>query len=407
MGELEACYRHPDRRTGLHCTRCGNPTCPDCMIPAPVGHHCPACVAAARKDMRKVRTVTWGRRPAVGVVVAGLLVANVVIHVLVQQDPALLSRFGNQRAAIGAGEYYRLLTTAFVHVSWTHLAVNCFSLAYLGTLVEGVLGRARFITLYLLCALGGSVATLVAGPPSSAGASGAVFGVTGAAWIVLRRRGLDTGPLVGLIAVNLLVSYAFPQINWVAHVGGLVTGIVIAGGFGWAEYRSRPRLREAGTALATGLVLIALVPAGVRASPKYAFGYAEIMQRQREQFRQYGGPADTFLAYPPLALPQYQAVKNGAAASYDAYVYEDPARARTLTIEFGDGSTAEASVPAGSAVRKVRFVHRFPPDRARYEQRLTLDGDSFAAQAITDVCPGGTTKMNPEADGGEDALCMR
>jgi membrane associated rhomboid family serine protease len=405
MGELEACYRHPDRRTGLHCTRCGNPTCPDCMIPAPVGHHCPACVAAARKDMRKVRTVTWGRRPRVGEVTAALLVANVAIHVLVQQDPLLLSRFGSDRVSIGAGEYYRLLTTAFVHVGWTHLAVNCFSLAYLGTLVEGVLGRARFLTLYLLCALGGSVATLVAGPPSSAGASGAVFGVMGATWILLRRRGLDTGPLVGLIAVNLLISLAVPQINWVAHVGGLATGIVLAGGFGWAESRSRPRLREAGAALVTGLLLVALVPAGVRAAPKYTFDYAEIMQRQREQLRRYGTPADAVLATPPLALPQYQAVKNGAA-SYDVYVYEDPARARTLTIEFGDGSTAEARVPAGSAVRKVHFDHRFPPARARYEQRLTLDGDSFAAQAITDVCPGGTAKANPE-QGGEDALCVR
>lgn len=159
MGELEACYRHPERPTGLHCTRCGNPTCPDCMIPAPVGHHCPSCVAAARKDMRKVRTVR-GIRPSAGVVTAALLVANVVVHVLVQQDPSLLDRFGNQRAAVAGGEYYRLLTTAFVHLGWTHLAVNCFTLAYLGTLVEGVFGRARFITLFLLCALGGSVATL-------------------------------------------------------------------------------------------------------------------------------------------------------------------------------------------------------------------------------------------------------
>ena len=165
------------------------------MIPAPVGHHCPACVAAARKDMRDVRTVTWGRRPRVGVVLAALLVANVVMHVLVQRDPSLLARFGDQRAAVAGGESYRLLTTAFVHVSWTHLAVNCFSLAHLGTPVEGVMGRARFTALYLLCALGGSVASLVAGPPSSAGASGAVFGVMGAAWIVLRRRGLATSSL--------------------------------------------------------------------------------------------------------------------------------------------------------------------------------------------------------------------
>jgi len=402
MGELEACYRHPDRQTGLHCTRCGNPTCPDCMIPAPVGHHCPACVAAAGKDMRRIRTVRW-RRPNAGLVTAGLLVANVVMHVLVQQDPWLLARFGNRRTAIVAGQYYRLLTTAFVHVSWTHLAVNCLSLAFLGMLVESILGRARFITLYLLCALGGSVATLVAGPSSTAGASGAVFGVMGAAWILLRRRGLDTGPLVGVIAVNLLVSLAMPQIDWVAHVGGLVTGIVIAGGFGWAESRSRPHVRQAGAALATGLALIALVPAGVRAAPKSTFDYGAIMERERDSLRQAGVPADQVLAYPPAALPLYQAVKNGIAA-YDVYVFQGR-QARTVTIQFGDGSTEERAVPAGGGVHKVHFEHRFARSEARFEQRLTLEGASFDTQLITDVCPRGT---RPGAtDGDEAPVCVR
>lgn len=404
MGELEPCYRHPDRRTGLHCTRCGNPTCPDCMIPAPVGHHCPACVAAARKDMRKVRTVRWSR-PRTGVVTAALLVTNVVVHILVQQDQSLLGRFGNQRAAVANGEYYRLLTTAFVHVSWTHLAVNCFTLAYLGTLVEGVIGRSRFLALYLLCALGGSVATLVGGPASSAGASGAVFGVTGAAWMVLRRRNLDTGALVGLIAINLLISFSFPQINAVAHVGGLITGIVIACGFGWAESRSRPRLREAATALAAGLVLVALVPVGVRSAPKYTFDYGAIMQRQRDSFPQAGGPGDQFLVYPPMALPLYQAVKDGAAG-YDVYVYQDPDRPRNLTIDFGDGSTDHARVPAGRVVRKVRFEHRFARTEARFEQRLTLEGASFDTRTVTDVCPGQTKKVIQGVGAGDDPpLC--
>jgi membrane associated rhomboid family serine protease len=370
------------------------------MIPAPVGHHCPACVAAARKDMRNVRTVRWSR-PRTGVVTAALLVANLVIHVVIQEDPSLLGRFANQRAAVAGGEYYRLLTTAFIHVGWVHLAVNCFTLGYLGTLVEAVIGRARFVALYLLCALGGSVATLVAGPPASAGASGAIFGVTGAAWILLRHRRVDTGPLVGLIAVNLLISFAVPQMNGVSHVGGLVTGIVIASGFGWAESRSRPRLRQAGTALATGLVLVALVPVGVRGAPKETSDYGSIMERQREVFRRYGMGADALLGSPPAPLPLYQAVKDGAA-SYDVYVYQVPARARTVTIEFGDGSREQATVPAGGGVRKVHFKHRFPRPEARFEQRITLEGVADGATTVTDVCPGGTM----EADESMEVLPM-
>lgn len=245
----------------------------------------------------------------------------------------------------------------------------------------------------------------MAGPPSSAGASGAAFGVTGAAWIVLRRKNLDTGLLVGLIVINLLVSFAFPQINWVSHVGGLATGIAIAGGFGWAEFRSRPRLREAGTALAAGLLLVALVPAGIRSAPKYTVDYGAIMQRQRESSRQAGVPADRFLAYPAMALPLYQAVKDGAAA-YDLYVYQDVARARTVTIEFGDGSKDQATVPAGGAVRKVHFKHRFPRSEARFEQRISLEGASFDTQVITDVCPRGTTKADEDVFGDGPPMCV-
>jgi membrane associated rhomboid family serine protease len=371
------------------------------MIPAPVGHHCPACVGAARKDMRKVRTVTWSR-PGVGEVVLALLVANVVIHVLVQQDPSLIDRFGNQRALVVEGEYYRLVTTAFLHLGWGHLAVNCFSLAYLGTLVEGGLGRARFAALYLLSALGGSVATLLVGPPASVGASGAVFGVTGAAWVVLRRRGMDTSFLVGLTVVNLFVSLALPQINWVAHVGGLATGIVVATGFGWAESRSRPKRRDVGTVLAVAFVLTAMVPAAARSAPKETFDYADIMQRQREMLRRAGVSTEELLANPPLAIPQYQAVKDGVA-SYDAYVFQDPSQPRTVTIEFGDGATDQASVPAGGGVRKVSFEHRFPRREARFEQQLTLEGAAVAADMITDVCPRGTTKAPPDDPG----MCLR
>ena len=102
---------------------------------------------------------------------------------------------------------------------------------------------------------------------------------------------------------------------------------------------------------------------------------------------------EQFLAYPPVVLTLYQAVRDGAA-TYDVYVFQDAARARTVTIEFGDGAKDEATVPAGRAVRKVSFEHRFPRSEARFEQRISLEGASVDTQVITDVCPSGTTKAN-------------
>lgn len=405
MSGLEPCYRHADRLTGLHCTRCGKPTCPDCMIPAPVGHHCLACVADARKDMAKVRAVTWSR-PRAGVVVLALLAANVVVHVLAQGDPTLRVRFGNLRVGVVSGEYYRLITSAFVHRDWSHLAFNCFSLAFLGTLVEPVLGKARFVALYLLSAVGGSVATLLFGPPFSAGASGAVFGVMGAAWILLRKRNLDTSRLVGLAFFNLLVSFWLPEINWVSHVGGLIAGILVAAGF---ESGLRPRVRDAGTVAAVAFVLVALVPAGVRWSPDPGrVDVAALMERQRELVE--GVEPAVWLAQPPLIQPQYQAVRDGAAA-YQVYVYQDPASARTVRIDFGDGTKDEVAVPAGAGVRRVEFEHRFPRGEARFNQRVNVDGISVdsLSTASTDVCPGGTRRATAQDKLApvESPVCVR
>ena len=404
MSELEPCYRHPDRRTALHCTRCGNPTCPDCIIPAPVGHHCPACVAAAGQETRKVRRISRAQ-PGVGAVVLVLLAANVVVQVLVQQDPSLLYRLANERSAFAGGEYYRLLTSVFVHVGWLHLGLNCLSLAYVGTLVEAGVGRAKFLALYLLSGLGGSVATLLVGPPSSAGASGAVFGVTGAAVIMLRRRRMDVRPLAGLVVLDLLMPFVIPRINWVAHVGGLAIGIAVAAGFDWAESGPRPRRREAGVVAAAAMALLAMVPVGVRWTPEQeADTILAVMEQQRRVFLRLGQTAEEFGSQLPLALPVFQAVRNGVA-HYDVYLYPHPARPRTVRIQYGDGTTDEATVPAGSSGRKVRFEHRFAKAEARYQQRLTIaEVDDFIA-TFTDVCPNGTIEV-PEPT-GDIPMCAR
>ena len=262
MTALEPCYRHADRPTGTHCTRCGNPTCSDCMITAPVGHHCPSCVAAARGDMRKVRRVMWAR-PPVGVVVSILLVANVAAHVLSSWEPTILPRFANQRAGVVAGEYYRLLTATVLHVGLLHLAVNCLSLAIVGVELEDYLGKLRFLALYLISGLGGSVATFLVGPASSVGASGAIFGLMGALFAISRRRRLDTSRVGGIIMLNLVAGFMIPGINVVSHLGGLITGFLLGTGVEWAEGRSHRTLRDVSLMAAVSAGLVALVVAGV------------------------------------------------------------------------------------------------------------------------------------------------
>lgn len=398
MTALEPCYRHADRPTGTHCTRCGNPTCGDCMITAPVGHHCPGCVAAAGGDMQKVRRVTWAQ-PRTGAVVSILLVANVVAHLLSSWDPTILPRFANQRAGVLAGEYYRLLTSTVLHVGLLHLAVNCLSLAVVGVDLEGYLGKPRFLALYLLCGLGGSVATFLVGPASSVGASGAIFGLMGALFAISRRRRFDTSRVAGIIVLNLVAGFAIPGINVVSHLGGLVTGFLLGTALEWAQGRSRRTLRDAGVMGVASVGLLAVVAAGVWRSPQPPNPVETVMETQLEALMGVGLSREAVLANPPVVIPPYQAIADGAA-TYDAYDVEDPSRARAIVIEFGDGSKARATLPAGSGVKAVRFRHQFPRHLARFEQRLALDeaADPFAARTVTDVCPQGTAEAKERDD---------
>ena len=343
--------------------------------------------------MRKVQRVTWARARA-GVVVSTLLVANVAAHILSSWDPTILLRFANQRAGVLAGEYYRLLTATVLHVGLLHLAVNCFSLVVVGVELEGYLGKARFLTLYLVCGLGGSVATFLVGPASSVGASGAIFGLMGALFAILRRRRFDTSLVAGIIVVNLVVGFVIPRINVVSHLGGLVTGFVLGTALEWAHGRSHRTLREVSLMGAMSVALVALVAVGVWRSPQPPDPVEAAMDKQVKVLMGTGRMSrEAVLSSPPAVAPGYQVVHDGAA-EYVAYVFQDPARARTLVIEFGDGSEGRATVRAGSGVEAVTFRHQFPPYLARFEQRLALDGaaDPTAARTMTDVCPQGTAE---------------
>jgi membrane associated rhomboid family serine protease len=233
------CYRHPDRATGASCTRCGRPICPECMVQAPVGHHCPTCVRDGRPaPTRQIRWQPVGGGGRITPVVALLIGANVVAFLLTGGGTSI-ERFSQWGVRVASGQYYRLITAAFLHANVLHIVFNMAALLIFGPTVEAAIGRVRFAALYLLAALGGSVCSYLFSSPSvqAVGASGAIFGVLGAYFAIARARRAETSGIAILIALNLVISFADPVIDWRAHVGGLVTGLVIGGAFAVAERR--------------------------------------------------------------------------------------------------------------------------------------------------------------------------
>ena len=253
------CYRHTSRPTGASCTRCERPICPECMIEAPVGHHCPTCVNEARTQMRQVKRVTFARgmmAGRTGVVTIALVAANVVVYLIENSSNEFFVRYADNALLVAVNdEYYRMITAAFLHGSVLHLAFNMFALYSIGSQLEAALGSARFLPLYALSALGGSALSHWIGKPYtfSVGASGAVFGILGAYYVVARNRGLDTRQIGGLIVINLLLGAVVPNIDNAGHVGGLLTGGVLAVAYEWAE--RQPARRQA---LATAGALAAV-----------------------------------------------------------------------------------------------------------------------------------------------------
>jgi membrane associated rhomboid family serine protease len=246
------CYRHPDRETGLSCSECGRPICYECMTPAPVGIRCPDHSGKAQGIQKVTRaaeravTGVGGRR--MNAVTIGLIVANVAVA-LVELASGSNASFTNnsifengslfasgyvnsagQPLGVAHGEWWRLFTAMFLHASFFHLGVNMYSLYYVGTIMEQVIGRWRFLLLYLASGLAGSAGALVLSPLTpTVGASGAIFGVLGGLFILERRRHIATGGQVaGLIVLNLVITFAFAgSISVGGHVGGLIGGMAL------------------------------------------------------------------------------------------------------------------------------------------------------------------------------------
>lgn len=263
--ETQTCYRHPDRVTYVRCSRCNRYICPECMRSAAVGHQCVDCVHTGAKTVRQPRTQFGGRPSGAPVVTYVLIAVNVVMFVLQTMSREFQNGLVLQPYAVADGDLYRLLTSAFLHYGLTHLLFNMWALWVVGPPLEAALGRLRFSALYFLSALGGSVLVYLLSSLGSAtaGASGAVFGLFGATFVVGKRLNLDVRWVVAIIGLNLAFTFIFPlissaNISWQGHLGGLVTGAAVAAAYAYAPQRSRNAV-QAGVTVAVLVVFAVLI----------------------------------------------------------------------------------------------------------------------------------------------------
>ena len=250
VDEPRYCYRHPSRETGLSCAVCERPICYECVTHAPVGLRCPEHSGKPQGIQKVIRpaqqavTGVGGRRA--NAVTLALIGINVAVFLAELALGGSLSGTGNwiydhgalfasicclngAPAGVAHGDWWRLVTAAFLHYGPFHLAINMYSLFFAGTLLEHVIGRWRFALLYFASGVAGSAGALYLSPNSiTVGASGAIFGVLGGLLVLERRGNIATGgQVLGLIVLNLIFTFAVPGISVGGHVGGLIAGIAL------------------------------------------------------------------------------------------------------------------------------------------------------------------------------------
>ncbi len=239
---MATCYRHPSRETGVSCSSCGRPICPDCMTSTSVGMRCPEC------SRQRTRTVRMRDMASIPRVTYALIAINVIAFLA--EGNITLAGGGNgdgvylKGALLGSselpslagqgvahGQWWRLGTSGFLHENILHIGFNMLVLYYLGVLLEPAIGHLRFAAIYAVSLLAGSLGALLVSPHTlTVGASGAVFGIMGAAAVEMRARQI---PLMqsgvgGLILINLVFSFTVPDVSWGGHIGGLVGGVLAA-----------------------------------------------------------------------------------------------------------------------------------------------------------------------------------
>ena len=247
----QQCFRHSGRETYVTCQRCGRPICPDCMVPSAVGHQCPECVRSGSRETRQAALPYGGSRVANPLVDSAVLIGiNVAVWVAIMATGGnnspllhwlpLLPETSRATDASGQmvlvqgvnnGAVWQVFTAIFTHVAIMHIALNMLSLFFLGPPVTAVLGRARFLAVYFLSGLAGSVVVLYLSHPNgqTLGASGAIFGLMGAFLVIARKLQGNVNQILFWLGINLVFTFTQPGISWQGHMGGLVGGVVATG----------------------------------------------------------------------------------------------------------------------------------------------------------------------------------
>jgi membrane associated rhomboid family serine protease len=288
---IEVCYRHPGVQTRVHCTRCDRPICPDCMIPAPVGHQCPECVEQARRDFRSGP----GRALRGGVSATNALLVAIaipfVIEVILGGPQALFNPSAEilfdmgamQPIAVADGQFWRLFTAMFLHAGLLHVALNAYFFWLFGRMVEASFGRTWMVLIYVVAGFLASVASYAFGPVTTlaVGASGAISGVFGAfiAYNYRRRQhAMNAANLrlaLTVIVLNAIIAIGYRSIDWRAHVGGLVAGFALgylADSSGPARQRAVVRFAGVATLVVIGIALVLWRTAEIRSAFPQFFG---------------------------------------------------------------------------------------------------------------------------------------
>lgn len=290
--EVQRCYRHPSRETGVSCSSCGRPICHECMIPAPVGFHCPECVRGQRATGSRARVVTraqtrsrWGA--GAGLMSSGAPVTKVLIGINVAlfllellMGAAGFMSGGNTQVLVDLGalvptyvavkhEYWRLFTAMFLHGGLLHIAFNMYALYIGGSFLEMLAGKGKYLAIYLVAGVAGNVAVYLLAAPFSVtiGASTAIFGVFGALFIYsIHNRDSAAGRALRsmgvVILINLVFTFLMPGISWQGHVGGLIGGALAVEALTWFGRRDLRRpwaARDAALLAAVAAILVVMV----------------------------------------------------------------------------------------------------------------------------------------------------
>src|SRR3954449_7242064 len=237
--QRQTCYRHPNRETGVSCSNCGRPICPECMTSTPVGMRCPECA----RQTTKVRigqgalSSGYGKMPAT----IGLIAINVIVFLVelagggagqFSGGGSVIHDAGLRGPEVAAGDWWRIITGGFLHAGFLHLLLNMYVLYIAGRILEPGIGTLRFLGIYFVSLMAGSLGALIADPNSfTVGASGAIFGLMAAVLVIARGRGVEQlASQFGLfIVINLFLTFSISGISVGGHIGGLIGGAVAAG----------------------------------------------------------------------------------------------------------------------------------------------------------------------------------